>query len=142
MNGETAPGPRGAREEGFSLAEILGSMVILAVLALAFLPVAMHTAQAAAGGTTLSTATRLVSKQLELVRATPLTTCPPAGAEPIGSLVETVTDPRGVELQTWTKFEGTCSSNGLIRYVVTVTRSSAPGTPVATASTFVTVQPS
>ena len=129
----TQPAPLGqARDDsGFTVVEMLVAMVLLAVVALAFFPVVLQSTQAAASDTTLATATRLVSKQMEVIRATPLTACPAPGAEPLGSLVETMTDPRGVELQTWAKFEGTCTPTGLARYVVSVTRSSAPTTAAA-----------
>lgn len=126
-------------DSGFTLTEMIVSMLLLAVVSLAFYPVVLHSTEAAARGTTTSTATRLMSKQLERLRATPLTSCPAVGPEPLGTMVDTVTDARGVQLQAWTKREGTCTTGA--RYVISITRSSAPSSPLATATTFVALEP-
>jgi prepilin-type N-terminal cleavage/methylation domain-containing protein len=122
-------------ERGLSLVEVVVSMVLLALVAMAFLPLAAKAAQAAAAGSTLATATRLVSKQMEVVRAGAATTCPvDADNAPLGA---PVTDPRGVVLETRTDVVGTCP--GVVRYVVTVTRTTPPTGTVATATTLVSV---
>lgn len=134
------PAPR-ADEGGFSLIEMVVSMAVLAAVALAFLPLLARTTSAAATAGTLTTATELVSKQLERVRATPLSTCPAADPQPLGTPVgPPVKDGRGVELQTWGKVDGTCSSTGVVRYVVSVTGPGA-GAPLATATTLLLVDP-
>lgn len=131
----------GGDDAGFTLAEIVVSMLLFSLLAMAFFPVVLRTSEAAAAGTTLSTASRLVSKHMERVRAAPISTCPPTDPQPSGTVVESVTDGRGNELQVWAKFDGPCTASGLARYVVTVTKSSAPGVPLASATTLIMLEP-
>ena len=124
-------------ESGFSLVEMVVAMVLLGVIALAFLPVVAQATRSVASSSTLATAARLVSQEMEQVRATPLTTCPAPGPQ-AGA---TVTDGRGLELQTWVQFDEACTEPGVVRYVVYVTRPSTPGARLAAASTFVEVAP-
>jgi prepilin-type N-terminal cleavage/methylation domain-containing protein len=130
----------GDRESGFSLVEVLVAMVLLSVIALAFLPLIARAMQTAATGSQLATATRLVSEQMELVRVAPVTTCPASGPEPLGSsLGDLVAGPHGVQFQTWTKYVGSCTVPGSVRYVVSVTVAGKPADVVASASTLVYV---
>lgn len=112
MQHETEHAPLvGDREGGFSLVEVVVAMVLLSIVSLAFLPLVARATQAAASGSQLASASRLVSQQMELVRAAPPTTCPAAGPEPLGTSTGEILDgPRGVRLQTWTKFVGPCSA--------------------------------
>ena len=134
MNRPAAPD---GRESGFSLVEVVVAMVLLGILSLAFLPLVLRATTAAASATTLATATRLVSKQLELRRAEVLLGCPALGSS---VRVDTVTDPRGAQLEAWATFVGPCSAPGVVRYDVRVIRSTDAATPLATATTLLPVR--
>ena len=126
--------PRGTQEAGFTLAEVIVSMVLLGLLAMAFLPLALRTTTAVAGGTALTTATRVAGEQMEVIRADPVASC---RTDDQWRVVGTMTDPRGVQLQTRTRTTGTCP--GLVRYDVSVSRVTAPAMELAGASTLVLV---
>ncbi|WNB87379.1 prepilin-type N-terminal cleavage/methylation domain-containing protein [Cellulomonas sp. ATA003] len=123
-----------AGEAGFSLVEVIVAMVLLGVIAMAFLPLVARSVAAARTGATVATASRMVADEMEAVRAT--ATCPTD--ENNASPVRTVTDPRGVVLQARTDVVGECSS-GLVRFTVQVARATAPTEPLATATTLVSV---
>ena len=128
-------------DSGFSLIEMVVSMVLLAVIAMAFLPLVTRTATAAARGATLVTATQLVSEQMEAVRQSAAPVCPP---DRNGAVETTATDGRGVVLQVRTDrvdVRGSCAagSSGLVRFTAWVTRSTEPTVAVTTASTLVSV---
>jgi prepilin-type N-terminal cleavage/methylation domain-containing protein len=137
---DAAASPARRDDAGFGLIEVVISMVLLCVIALAFLPLVARATQAAASGSQLAAASRLVSEEMELVRTRSYTTCPPLGPEPLGtSPGEPLVGPRGVRLRTWTKFVGPCSAPGTVRYVVSVTADPAPSKVIASASTIVFV---
>lgn len=85
-------------DEGLGLIEIVVSMLMLAILAIAFLPLLVEGLKLSARNTTLATATQLVSERMQLAQA--------AGPEctDVAALggVSTFTDPRGVELEVTT----------------------------------------
>jgi len=116
---------------GFGLVEIVVSMFLLALVAMSFLPLVAQTLQTSAGSTTLATATRLVSEQMEAVRV-PSAACP-------GDSVFTKTDPRGVVLRVVSDATGGCTVPGLVTYKVTVAKASAPARLLAEATTLVSV---
>src|SRR3712207_4671055 len=92
-------------ESGFSLVEVVVAVMLFAVTAMAFFPLVARTSTAAGNASTVASASRMVSSELERVRARPLTTCPAVGPEPLGNPVGSpVTDGRGVVLQTWGRF--------------------------------------
>ena len=131
-------------DDGLSLIEVVVAMVLLSLVALAFLPVIANAATAAARGATVATANRLVSDQLEMARTAGATACLDdlGGAEvPVGS---PVTDVRGVVLQVRTDVvlvEGSCTpgASALLRLTASVTRDDAPTVAVATASTLISI---
>jgi type II secretory pathway pseudopilin PulG len=85
-------------DAGLGLVEIVVSMLMLAILAIAFLPLLVEGLKLSARNTTLATATQLVSERMQLAQA--------AGPEctDVAALggVLTFTDPRGVELEVTT----------------------------------------
>lgn len=103
-------------DEGFGLIEIVISMLLLAVLAVAMLPLIINGMKQAANNATLASATQLANSVLDDARTK--TTC--AGLA-LGST--TSTDTRGVPL-TMTRTAGTCPATfpGTIRYTVAVVR--------------------
>lgn len=56
-------------DEGFGLVEIVVSMLILAVIAIAFLPLLIQGVQVARQNQTIATATQLIHDQIEQARA-------------------------------------------------------------------------
>ena len=85
-------------DAGFGLVEVIIAMALLMVVALAMLPVFISTLNLSKENVSVTTATQLVSEQMDLARAIPAT-CDAVhqfAAETLGRLVE---DPRGVVLQ-------------------------------------------
>jgi type II secretory pathway pseudopilin PulG len=128
-------------ESGLGLVEVIVAMVLLAMFAMSFLPLLARSAGAAATGTTVVTAGRLVSDQMEQVRATGSVSCP---ADNDDAVIDTLTDPRGVVLQVRTDvvlIEGSCAGGqkALLRFEASVTRSTAPTVDVAAATTLIAV---
>lgn len=60
---------RNVRDEGFGLVEIVVAMFILALIAIAFLPLLIQGIKVAADNRTLATATQLIHDQIEQARA-------------------------------------------------------------------------
>lgn len=56
-------------DAGFGLVEVIVSMVILAVIAIAFLPVLIQGMKQSVANSTLATATQLVNERLQLAQA-------------------------------------------------------------------------
>jgi prepilin-type N-terminal cleavage/methylation domain-containing protein len=119
------------RESGFGLVEVIVSMVLLSVIALAFLPLAAQSATSARKAATLSTATRLVSGQMEVLRATTVPGCLP---DPGGAGYPALVDDQGVTWRLHADSTGTCPLEP-VTYTVWVTRSTEPTVRLATAST-------
>ncbi len=112
---ESAPS---RREEGIGLIEIIISMMLLAVLATALIPVLVQGLQQAASNATLATATQLANDELEHVRT--WTACSDLTAATVST-----TDARGVVLTIATTV-GSCSVSPenpqSVPVTVTVTR--------------------
>ncbi len=125
-------------EQGFTLVEIVVSMFLLAILALAMLPVLIQGLLQSAENTTLATANQVASKYLELARAEP-DTCQ-AVQDFAGTAVPAHTDPRGIELYV-SLTHGTCPADlpGVMAFGVSVTRGDT-GTTTATAETYIYVE--
>lgn len=123
-----------AREHGFGLIEIVISMFLLALLAMAFLPVLVQGVKQSAANATLATATQLVQQSVESARSQ--TTC-----TGVTSTSNSVFDSRGVSLTINRVVGGTCPLLGYPRTVpvtVTVTRT-ATGAVVSSATTLIFV---
>jgi prepilin-type N-terminal cleavage/methylation domain-containing protein len=118
-------------ESGFGLIEVIVSMVLLGIIAMAFLPLALQATTAARGGATLATATRLVSGQMEKLRGNTVPGCPTDFA---GAGFPMLTDAQGVVWEVHTDITGTCPVEP-VTYTVWVTRSVDPSVRLATAAT-------
>lgn len=128
-------------ESGFGMIEIVISMFLLALLALAFLPLLVQGVKQSSSNSTLAAATQLVNNEMELARSR--TTC--------SSLTTTsypVTDSRGVTLQVARNVAGTCPAATVppstptypitVPMTVTVTRTDT-GAIISSASTLISV---
>lgn len=105
-------------EEGFGLIEILISMMLLAMLAVALVPILVQGLQQSASNATLATATQFANDELERVRT--WTSCSELSAGSVSN-----TDARGVVLTIATAV-GACSATpenpASVPVTVTVTR--------------------
>jgi prepilin-type N-terminal cleavage/methylation domain-containing protein len=128
---EPAHDPAPYRDSGFGLIEAIVAMVLLGLLAMAFFPLAAQATKASRSGSTLATATRLVSGQMEVVRASTVPGCLPDWQ---GNGYNALVDPQGVTWRIHADVTGTCPAQP-ITYTVWVTRSTAPTVKLATAST-------
>lgn len=135
----THPEPRGPAESGLTLVEVVVAMVLLMIVALAFLPLVLQTSTAAARGATLTTASRMVGEQLEAVRAAPTTRC----VDQAGAVVATTDDPRGGRFEARTAVVGGCTGASILQLSVWVTHSSSPTGPrLAEATTTLALEAS
>jgi Tfp pilus assembly protein PilV len=118
-------------ESGLGLVEIVVSMLMLAALAIAFLPMLVQGLKTSAATATLATATQLVNQKMEAAGAT--TTCSAATAlAGVSSLV----DPRGVTIQVTTVVGACPPGTGTIRVASTAVRTDT-GATLATGATLV-----
>lgn len=125
---------RSENESGFGLIEIVVSMFILALLAIALLPLLVQGLKQAANGTTLATATQLVSEKMQLAQSKgPV--C--ASVAAIAGTVD-LTDPRGVVLRVTTT-TGSCTGSPTTLNVTTSVARLDTGVTITTASTLVYV---
>lgn len=128
-------------DDGFSLVEIVVSMLLLALLALSFLPLVIRSLTTSSSSTTLATATRLVSEQMEIVRAT-TGSCTAFTNAGLGTeLAREFTDPRGIDLEVHTVMEACPGDGGVFRYTVTVIDAASSSPALAEATTLVAVEP-
>jgi len=126
-------------EQGIGLIEIVVSMFLIALLAIAFLPLLITSLKSTSANTSVATANRLVSQQLELVRTVP------ANCASVTSF--TTTDPspaideRGVEFVIDRQQIGVCPSTypGTVKVRVAVT---VDGAELSHATTLVLVEAS
>jgi prepilin-type N-terminal cleavage/methylation domain len=115
-------------EEGFGLIEILISMMLLAILAVALIPILVQGLKQSASNATLASATQLANEKIEQARA--WKTCGEAVASN-----STVTDTRGVSL-TITTTVGACAPSAenpvSVPVTVVVTRGDTGGVVTTT----------
>ena len=108
-------------DDGIGLIEIVIAMMLLALLAISFLPVLIQGLQAAAVNATRATAGQLVQQQIENARAQngDCSLIADLGAVAASAVV----DPRNVTLTT-TRVAGTCPATypGTVAFEVTVKR--------------------
>ena len=128
----------GARdtESGIGLIEIVVSMFLIALLAMAFLPLLIQSLRATTTNTSASIATQLVSQQLEQLR-TVATTCT-AVSTFLATDPAPVTDDRGVILTIDRQLVGACPSTypGTVKVRMAVTNG---GSTLSEATTLVMV---
>ncbi|MEO5534690.1 MAG: hypothetical protein ABIR17_06105 [Pseudolysinimonas sp.] len=118
-------------DDGFGLIEIVVSMFMLALLAIAFLPLLVTGLKQSAATATLATATQLVNTQMQ--KASAANTC--SAATSLGG-VQSLTDPRGVVIQMTTVVGGCPTGAGTVSVTSTAIRNDT-GTTLATGSTLV-----
>jgi prepilin-type N-terminal cleavage/methylation domain-containing protein len=126
-----------ADQAGFGMIEIVVSMFLIAILAMAFLPMIVQGLQVARGNTTIATATQLLSQQLEIARNLDSTCAAMIAFD--DAAVAPVIDSRGVSLQPQ-RAVGPCPTAGPgtvpVRAWVTETGSTAV---IAEATTLILV---
>jgi len=113
---------RGSSDEGgFGIVEIVVSMFLIAILAIAFLPLLIQSLRISAVNATMATATQLVDRELEQFRNV-APTCAALTAL-VNTPVDSVDEPRG-ELQPGRSM-GTCPTTfpGTVTVTTWVTRS-------------------
>lgn len=121
-------------DSGFGLVEIVVSMLILAALALAFLPLLITGLKTSAASSTLATATQLVNEKMQLAQSKGPVCADVAAIAGSADL----TDPRGVVLRVTTT-AGACTGSPKTVSVTTSVVRIDSGATVATASTLVYV---
>ena len=121
-------------DEGFGMVEVLVSMLILAILSMALLPVLIMGLKQSATNSTLAAATQLVNDRIRAAQALgPVCTSVATAAG-----MMTLTDPRGSELQA-TTVVGSCPTGvGTVSVTTTVVRVDT-GDTLASATTLVLV---
>lgn len=114
------------------LIEVIVAMVVLAILAIAMVPLLLQGLIQSKANVTIAAATQLVDAELD--RANSATAC---GAVPSGVLTET--DSRGVEI-TITRTRGTCPATypGTVAFSITAIRADT-GASLVSAQTLVYV---
>jgi prepilin-type N-terminal cleavage/methylation domain-containing protein len=109
-------------DQGFGLIEVVTALFLLALISVVSLPVLANSLQESSGNIARSTASQLVAKELNLVRAVDAncTSVRDHGADPLGLLW---TDPRGTVLQIHRTAQSSCPSMypALMDYRVYVT---------------------
>ena len=133
----TSPAPEaGSAEAGIGLIEIVVSMFLIALLAMAFLPLLIQSLKATTTNTSASIATQLVGQQLEQLR-TVTTTCA-AVTTFLATDPAPVSDDRGVILTIDRQLVGACPTTypGTVKVRVSVT---SGGETLSEASTLVMV---
>jgi type II secretory pathway pseudopilin PulG len=98
---------RGSGDDGFGMVEVIVSLFLLGLMAIVILPVMISTLRLSSSNISLTTATQLVSEQMDVARGLS-PTCAALqtwAAEQNGLLV---TDPRGVVLEIHRQVPATC----------------------------------
>ena len=131
----------GGRDAGLGLVEILVSMMILAILAIAVLPVLVQGLRTSSSNATLATASQFAGQELDLVR-TYNSDCTTIGSfDDVPTRV--ATDARGVSLEI-RRSVGDCPAAtdypGVVRVSVEIIRAGVPTPILAKATTFVLLE--
>lgn len=127
---------RAHADDGVSLVEIVVAMTVLALIAVAFLPMLVTGLKLSATNSSVTTATQLVSEQMNLARSQP-STCA-ALTTFTNSATVTTTDGNGKVLTT-SRSLGTCpTGSGTVSFTASVTASGS-STVLATATTLIYV---
>jgi prepilin-type N-terminal cleavage/methylation domain-containing protein len=131
---------RSGEDAGFSIIEIVVSMFILAIIAVAALPLLIQGLQVTSLNATRSTATQLVHDQLELARAQD-STCSTIAA--LNGDAPSATDPRGAVMKITRSISACPSAASAYPTTVTMTvtvRRQTTGVALSTATTRIYVK--
>lgn len=126
--------PQASDEAGFGMIEVVVSMFMIMLLAVAFLPVLISGMKTTATNATVATATQLVNQSIESARSTTYTNC--AG---MNALTGTTTAPdgRGGTLQITRTVTCNATQADPERITVVVVNAAKPLVELARAVTFV-----
>lgn len=131
----------GGRDVGLGLVEILVSMMILAILAIAVLPVLVQGLRTSSRNATLATASQFAGQELDLVRTFSSDCATVSTFDDVPSRV--ATDARGVSLEI-RRSVGACPAAtdypGVVRVSAEITRAGVPTPILAKATTFVLIE--
>ena len=125
------------REAGIGLIEIIISMFLISLLAIAFIPVLVSALRASELNSTSATATRLVAQAIDEARTRGAADC--AAAQLLNATRDTV-DAQGVTLRVVTSVPAVASCTNLSTLRVTVVAydlADASRTPIADARTLI-----
>lgn len=132
-------------ERGFGMIEVIISFFLLAIVALAFIPVLVNTIKDTARTTTIASATQLAGQQIEAARAVRSSTGNTPSCSDVRAFLAlplaTTLDPRGVLLQPeWDQSAAACPDMypGVVKASIAVNQPGNPH-PIATAVTLVYV---
>jgi len=131
------------KEIGFGIIEVVVSMFLLGVMAIAFVPLLINSVRNSATNTTIATATQIVNQQIEGARAVrSMTSTAPSCNDVTQFLNVTLTpvvDPRGVTLvPQWSSTSCPSIYPGVVKAEVSV-RKLNEITPIASAVTMLFV---
>ncbi|TFC87999.1 prepilin-type N-terminal cleavage/methylation domain-containing protein [Cryobacterium sinapicolor] len=131
----------GGRDPGLGLVEILVSMMILAILAVAVLPVLVQGLRTSGSNATLATASQFAGQELDLVRRYNSDCSTVSTFDDVPTRV--AADARGVSLEI-RRSVGACPAAtaypGVVRVSVEITRAGIPSPILAKATTFVLLE--
>jgi type II secretory pathway pseudopilin PulG len=130
-----ASGPALDDDAGFGLIEVVVSMFLLALLAIAFAPVLISSIQASAANTTTATATQLVNERMQIAQSSGPVCATVAGL--VGSV--TLIDSRDVEIEVTTTVGACPAGIGTVRIESVAVRADTDE-ELARASTLVYVE--
>lgn len=128
---------RSGRDSGLGLIEIIISMFLISLLAIAFIPVLVSALRASELNSTVATATRLVAQAIDDARTRGAADC--AAAQLLNATRDTV-DAQGVTLRVVTSVPPTSSCTNLSTIRVTVVAfdlADEARTPIADARTLI-----
>lgn len=122
-------------DAGFGLIEVVVSMFLLALLAIAFAPVLISSIQASAANTSTATATQLVNERMQIAQSSGPVCATVAGL--VGSV--TLIDSRDVEIEVTTTVGACPAGIGTVRVESVAVRTDT-AEELARASTLVYVE--
>lgn len=122
-------------EDGFGIVEVVVSMLVLAILAIAFLPVLISGIRQSASNATVATATQLVNEKLQLAQAS----SPTCTNISVLAGEEDFLDDYGVTITVTTTVAACPAGTGTVEVGVTAVRADTAAT-LAAAETLVFVQ--
>lgn len=133
MNTQHDPGLRG--QDGFGIVEVVVSMLVLAILAIAFLPVLIQGIRQSASNASTATATLLVNEKLQLAQAS----SPTCTNISVLAGEEEFLDDYGVTIRVTTTVDTCPVGTGTVEVGVVAVRTDTAAT-LAAAETLVFVQ--